>query len=409
MAAEAIEQGERGGWPMVWALSAAQLVSWGALYYSFSLFVVPMERELGWSRTMLNGALSLGLLTAGLCAYPVGSWIDRHGGRAVMTLCALLGTLLLAAWSMVTSPAAFYAIWLVMGVALAGTLYEPVFAVLTRTFHHSYRTKITGLTLVGGFASTVFIPLTQIFIDALGWRHALLALAGCVLAVSVPVHGLWLRDGETSERAGKGAGNEEAHRTAVRRALRHPAFWGLAVSFTAYYTTFTALTFHLIPLMTEWEIPAVTIIAVIATIGPAQVAGRIVLLALGRRLSTATTGRIVTFLFPLSVLLLILLPPTASTLFAFAGIYGAGNGVMTILRGTSVADLLWREGYGAVNGALSLPATFARAGSPYLAALLWQYAGGYGAVLWAVVAGGLLGVLGFWVAAAFAEKSAEAA
>jgi hypothetical protein len=154
-----------GGWPLVWALSLAQLVSWGSIYYGFSLFVVPMEAELGWSRISLNGALSLGLLMSGLFAYPVGSWIDRQGGRILMTVGSLAGAGLLVVWSQVENPTVFYAIWLGLGLAMAATLYEPVFAVLTRSFPHSYRTKITALTLVGGFASTVFIPLTQIFID----------------------------------------------------------------------------------------------------------------------------------------------------------------------------------------------------------------------------------------------------
>jgi MFS family permease len=400
-----IGEGERGGWTMVWALSLAQLVSWGAIYYSFSLFVVPMEQELGWSRTALNGALSLGLLAAGLCAYPVGSWIDRYGGRAVMTGCAVLGAAVLAIWSQVTDEAAFYLVGLGLGLAMAGTLYEPVFAVLTRAFHESYRTRITALTLIGGFASTVFYPLTQLFIEALGWRHALLALALCVLAIPVPVHALLLRDGETPAAAGRQI-DEATRRAAVRRAFRHPAFWGLAVSFTAYYTTFTALTFHLVPLLAGWQVPAGTVIAILTLVGPAQVAGRIVLLAVGRRVSTATLGRITVFLFPASVLMLTVLPASTPLLFAFAFVYGAGNGVMTILRGTAVPDLLWREGYGAINGALTLPTTLARAGSPYAAAVLWQLAGGYDAVLWTCVAGGLLGALGFWFATAMAEKRA---
>src|SRR5690242_15678858 len=87
------------GWPFVWALAAAQLVSWGSIYYGFSLFVVPMEADFGWSRTAINGALSLGLLMSGLCAYSVGYWIDRHGGRAIMTAGSALGTVLLAVWS----------------------------------------------------------------------------------------------------------------------------------------------------------------------------------------------------------------------------------------------------------------------------------------------------------------------
>jgi Sugar phosphate permease len=127
---------ETGAWPwtLVWALSAAQLVSWGALYYSFSLFVVPMEAELGWSRNALNGALSLGLLTAGVSAFAVGTWIDRRGGRALMTFGSALGAAMLAAWSRVESLVAFYAIWMGLGLALAATLYEPAFTVLTRLF-----------------------------------------------------------------------------------------------------------------------------------------------------------------------------------------------------------------------------------------------------------------------------------
>ena len=122
------------GWPLVWALALAQLVSWGSIYYGFSLFVVPMEAELGWSRAAINGALSLGLLVSGACAYPVGAWIDRHGGRAVMGAGSALGAALLAAWSRIDSLAMLYVVWLGLGAALACTLYEPVFAVLTRRF-----------------------------------------------------------------------------------------------------------------------------------------------------------------------------------------------------------------------------------------------------------------------------------
>src|SRR5690606_9753672 len=131
---------------------------------------------LGWSRTAINGALSLGLLAQGLCAYPAGAWIDRYGGRRLMTAGSLLGALLLTAWSQVDSLFLFYGIWLGIGAALAATLYEPVFAVLTRRFPQTFRTRITVLTLVGGLASTAFIPLTQLLIEQFGWRSALLVL-----------------------------------------------------------------------------------------------------------------------------------------------------------------------------------------------------------------------------------------
>jgi predicted MFS family arabinose efflux permease len=396
-----------GGWPLVWALSLAQLVAWGSIYYGFSLFIVPMEAELGWSRISLNGALSLGLLMSGLFAYPVGSWIDRNGGRALMTIGSLSGAGLLVVWSRVESLTVFYAVWIGLGLSMAATLYEPAFAVLTRSFPHSYRTKITALTLVGGFASTVFIPLTQIFIDHLGWRHALIALALCNLVICVPIHLFLLRDrqGLAGHPTHPREREREIAADALRRALRHPAFWGLAICFTAYYSTFSAVTFHIIPLLTERGFDNTTIVAAIATIGPAQVAGRILLLASGRRLTTRPVGRVVVLAFPASVLLLIALPFSMPALFAFAVLYGGANGIMTILRGTAVPDLLWREGYGGINGALALPSNVAKALAPFAAALIWRAAGDYDAVLWAVVGGSLIAAAGFWFAAAVSGRT----
>ena len=394
------------GWPFVAALAVAQLVSWGSIYYSFSLFVVPMENELGWSREWLNGALSAGLLAAGLMAYPVGALIDRGHGRAVMSAGSLLAALLLAAWSRVESPARFYLLWLGLGVALAGTLYEPAFAVLTRRFPDSYRTRITALTLVGGFASTVFVPLTQLFIASFGWRDALLLLALTNLALALPVHALLLREDRVGPSApARAAATRARDRAALHRALRHPVFWALALCFTAYYANFAALTFHIIPLLAERRMAMSVIVAAIAVIGPAQVLGRIALMAFGRRFSAAVAGRIAFIAFPVSVLLLIALPGIIG-LFAFAAIYGAANGIITIVRGLAVPELLGREAYGAINGALTLPANVARAVAPFGAALLWTLAGGYGAVLWVVLAGGVIAALGFWYAAAQGEGNA---
>lgn len=388
----------RQGWILVWSLATAQLVSWGALYYGFSLFVVPMEADLGWSRANLNGALSFGLLTAGAFAYPVGTWIDRHGGRWLMTLGSTGGALLLVAWSRVDNLAAFYLIWAGLGLAMAMTLYEPAFVVLTRLFAQSYRTKITAMTLVGGFASTVFIPLTQALISLVGWRDALLVLALIVAVVCIPVHALLLRDRMADRRDAGTAAAPVMGGEAVRRAMKTPAFWSLLVCFVAYYGTFSAMTFHLVPLLTDRDFPPEVIVTALAVIGPAQVAGRMALLAVGRRMRTTTIGRVVTMMFPVSVMVLILFPHSLVALFVFAALYGTANGVMTIVRGTAIPELLGREGLGAINGAISLPATTSKAAAPLAAALIWAAAGGYGTVLWTVVVGGLVAVLGFWLA-----------
>jgi predicted MFS family arabinose efflux permease len=280
--------------------------------------------------------------------------------------------------------------------------------VLARRFPRSYRTRIAVVTFIAGFSSTVFVPLTQLLIDRVGWREALLALAAINLSVCLPIHALWLRDGPHPGAATATASDLGAEsRDAVRRALRHPVFWALAASLTTYYATFSALTFHLIPLLAERRVPTAVAIGAVALIGPAQVAGRLVVFLLGSRLPTATTGRMVLLGLPLAVLLLIAFPHSTVMLFAAAVLYGGANGIMTIVRGTAVPDLMWREGYGAVNGALAAPAMAAMAGAPLGAALLWSAAGGYDAVLWMLFAVAAFAAVAFWIAAAAARRSAR--
>jgi MFS family permease len=150
--------GNGRGTVATWALAVAQLVSWRSIYYAFSLFVVPMEGAMGWTRTATNAALSVGLLISGLAAYPVGTWIDHGHGRRVMVCGTVLAAAMLVLWSQAHSLVTLFIVWIGLGVAMAATLYDPAFAVITRDFPGSFRTKITLITLVAGFASTVFIP-----------------------------------------------------------------------------------------------------------------------------------------------------------------------------------------------------------------------------------------------------------
>ncbi len=394
----------RDGWPLVVGLSAAQLVSWGTIYYGFSLFVVPMEQALGWSRADLNGALSLGLLVGGFCAYPVGRLIDRQGGRLLMSLGSLFATLLFAAWSQVDQLWAFYLIWIGLGVANALTLYSPVFAVVTRLFPQNFRRRITIITLLGGLASTVFVPLIALFIAWLGWRDALLAMAACNLFLCLPVHALWLQDRAALPVASDTVQSPVQSPGPIRRAFRHPAFWGLLVSFTAYSLLMPTLTFHFMPLLAERGLSQALAVGVVAVIGPSQVLGRIVLLGLPG-MSAANSGRLIVLLFPLALVPLMLDTGAAWLLFAFAVIYGLANGCMTIVRGTAVPDLLWREGYGAINGAIALPCSIAAALGPAAAALLWELGGNYHLVLWALLGLSLLAATGFWFAVARATAN----
>ncbi|TDG02443.1 MFS transporter [Paraburkholderia guartelaensis] len=388
-----------------WALAIAQLVAWGAVYYAFSLFVVPMERELGWSRASTNAALSLGLLVSGLAAYPVGKWIDHGHGRRVMTAGSLLASVMLVLWSQAGSLVTLFAAWVGLGVAMAATLYDPVFAILTRDYPRSFRTKITLVTLVAGFASTAFIPLTQGLVDTLGWRHALLALASINGFVCLPIHWMALRDDSsiTAPAVNKARIKAENDKS-VRCALRTPVFWALAICFTAYYATFAALTFHLVPLMVERHVSQPVILATMAVIGPSQVLARMLWFTLGRNVSPQIVGLVITTAFPVSVVVLLVAGTSPVALILFAVIYGGANGMMTILRGTIVQDVMWTEGYGAVSGLLSAPSNIAKGIAPISAALIWSIGQNYVPVEWVVLLVSLVSTAAFGMVALSAHR-----
>jgi MFS family permease len=390
-------------WVMVWTMAIAQTISWGTLFYGFSLFVIPMHESLGWSRPLLNGALSLGLLSTGIVAFPVGAWIDRHGGRGVMTLCSLAGGLLLCAWAQVETPWVFYLIWVLIGASMAGVLYEPAFAVITAVFGPDARRGITALTLVAGFASTVFMPLTQLLIGALGWRHTLLVLGALNLAVCLPLHVLFV-PGTTRSHLSEMPKESASPAREIHAILRGRVFVGLAIWFTAYNAAQTAFIFQFVPLLTTWGVETAAILTSVSIIGPMQVVGRIVLMCFSARLETREIGIAVTVLLPASVLALLFFPHTLLSLGLVVTLYGAGNGIMTIVRGIAVSDLIGRTHYGALNGALTVPMNVAKALAPFVAAALWSAMGDPSLMLWAILGSALLGTVGFVLALSGASR-----
>lgn len=395
---------------VTWALALAQLVSWGSVYYSFSLLVVPMEQTMGWSRTATNAALSVGLLVSGFAAYPIGRWIDLGLGRRVMVVGSVIAAAMLLLWAGAQSLTVLFVAWIGLGISMAATFYDPVFAVVTHRYPRSFRTKITLITLVAGFASTVFIPLTQLLVGSVGWRTSLVVLAALNLIICLPIHVLAIRSSraDVSSRPNDGA-VKLANDAATRRALRTPTFWALAVCFTAYYATFAALTFHLVPLMVERGVSNAVLVTTMALIGPAQVAARAVWFTFGRTVHVSTVGIIVVALFPLSTIVLISAGHSAALLWLFALCYGAANGLMTILRGTIVQDLMWTEGYGAVSGMLSFPSNVAKGIAPIAAASIWSFTHGYVAVEWTVFLVSILSAIAFFVAVRVSRHAATSA
>jgi MFS family permease len=356
------------------ALGIAQIVSWGSLYYAFSFLIAPLMEASGADKPTVFAAFSLGLLVSGLLSAPVGALIDRRGGRGVMTAGSLAGAILLALLSRVESVAALYAVWAGLGAVMAATLYDPAFAVITRLFSTNYRRAITALTLFGGFASTVFWPLTQFLIAAIGWREALLVLAALNLLVCVPVHWRVLPPGGAGARTRSAV---PAATGAFRTALRTPVFYLLTIAFTGNALVFSATQVHLMSMLQAKQLSAASAALVGAMIGPMQVTGRVLEFAFASRLSASTVGILAMAFLPIALWLLSIAGVQWPLLVAFAVVYGIGNGAMTIVRGAIPAELFGRDAYGAINGAMAAPVTVAKAAGPLVAALLFAWLGGY--------------------------------
>ena len=381
---------------LVWTLSTAQLVSWGILFYSFAVFVVPMEAELGWSKAVLNAALSVGLIVSGLFAPWVGAQIDRGRAHLIMTLGSLLGTVALLAWAAVDSPVAFFLIWVALGGAMGCTLYEPGFAVLVRSLGDHAPRAILQMTFVGGLASTAFIPLSHILVERLGWRPALVVLAGINLLAATLVHAIVLRPAAGAGPAMAGGGARAG--LTARAAMADSRFWGFLVAFATYNLAFTAMVFHFLPLLDERGIDRAAAVALFTFIGPMQVTGRLVLLAVEGRVSARAVGRGL-FLAAVPMILLLLAAGADLRILAlFIIVYGVINGLLTVVRGTVIREAFGAASYGAIQGRLTLPANVARAMGPTIGALLWGLAGGYDPVLLALSAVCAVAAIAFWFA-----------
>ena len=179
---------------LVGTLAVTQTVGYGVLYYAFSVILGPMSNDLGISHTTAAGALTLAVLVSGLLSIPVGRWLDARGGHGLMTVGSVVGSVAVLGWSQVHNAVQLYLVFVLIGVASAMVLYEPAFAVVVAATEPARRAKaLLGVTLVAGFASSIFIPLTGQLVDRIDWRHALLVLAVLLAALTVPLHGLGLR------------------------------------------------------------------------------------------------------------------------------------------------------------------------------------------------------------------------
>jgi MFS family permease len=389
------------GRALVPGLSLAQLLSWGSTVYAFALFVEPVETALDLTRGQTSVAFSLALLAEGLAAYVAGRWIDAGHERAVMTGGSLLMGLALVAHGFVTTQAGFYAAWTLIGLGMAGTLYQPAFAVVTRRFPLGYRRAIITITFLGGLASTVFIPLTAGLIHLWGWRAASWMLGAVNLGLCLPLHG-WLLRGARGPavaipRTPDAAPNPNAgQRASLSAHLRGPVFWRLGVFIVLLMAVNAAVPPHLVSLLRESGLSTAWAVTLPASIGALQVLGRLALYASERRLDVHAANRWTPALIPLALAVLLAGGGHGGAALLFALLYGVGNGLLTIVRGTVMAQYVSAAHVGALNGALGLPLALGRAAAPLAVGLLWTPARGYAWSLGLLLTISVLGVAALW-------------
>ncbi len=374
---------------IVWPLAIAETITWATLYYSFPALLLEWERQLGWSRTELTGAFTLALAVSAVCSPLMGRVIDRGYGSHVFAGSALLGGLLLALLAGVTARWQFVVIWLLIGVARAGALYETCFAILSRTLGESARRAITVVALAAGFAGTLAFAGTHAMVTIAGWRGAVMAMAALTGLVAAPLIWHGSRRAETFAR-GRTKTVTAGHDPAVAlQTMKQAAFWLLAVGFITIALDHGMLLTHLLPLLDERGISSETAVLAASMIGPMQVAGRLAMMAGENRLSTLGTFCAAFAGMIAAAACLLGAGRIPALLAGFVLLHGAGYGVVSILRPVAIAEYLGYRNFGLISGMLSMGFLAGIAAAPMLGSLLWS-AGGYDRVI--VVAMGLSAV-----------------
>ena len=346
---------------VVTALGISQTLAWASSYYLPAILADPIAGGLGVPRTWIFAAFSASLLIAALFGPVVGRTIDRRGGRGVLSLSNLVFATGLVALAATTGVVGLMGAWAVLGAGMALGLYDAGFATLTNLYGGAARGPITGITLVAGFASTVGWPLSALLNDALGWRQTCLVWAALHLLIGLPLNRCLLPGPD------RAADHSEMPQTSVGwRPYREMLL--LAFAFAAAWFVTGAMAAHMPELLERAGASSGQAVAAAALVGPAQVAARVAEFLALRRIHPLISARIAAVLHPIGAGILALMGPSAAG--AFVVLYGAGNGLLTIARGTVPLAVFGPHAYGERTGLLGAPARAAQALAPLVFGLL---------------------------------------
>ena len=355
----------------IWLLALGQTLAYAALYYVFAALLPDLEMATGWTKAQLAAGPTLAfIVTAGLTPF-TGRMVDRGWGGELLIWMPILGSAALAGLGFITTPWAWLALWVVIGVAQSGCLYETCFAFLTRRLGDDARAAITKVTLVAGFASTLAFPLGDVLGRLFGGQGALVAFAIIAAVVVVPVNTIAVTRLRRLE--GPKAARPRPEAGVLTKALRRPAFWTIAAIFGLTYLNHSVLITYALVMFEDRGAGAAMAVFAASCIGPAQVAGRVMLLLGGDRVGNGgavmwSLGAIV-----LAAFLLWLAGFAPLLIFGFAVSQGIGIGLCSILRPVLLAQMLGRGGFGAISGAAAVAPILGTAAGPVFGAYLLSW------------------------------------
>jgi len=348
------------------SLGLSQLTCWGISYYLIGALGPMITADFGWRVETVHGGFSAALLVMGLASPVVGRLIDRHGGRATMTA----GSVLLAAgcgWlALAETIAGYYGAWLVLGVAMRLTLYDAAFAALAHIGGTDARRPITHVTLLGGLASTVFWPFGVALAEAFGWRGAVLVYAGCAL-LTIPLH-LVIPGGRRRDTAAQAAPAYQPLAAGRRDRLIAGGLYALIA--TAANLLNAGLSAHMVGMLAGLGLSAAVAVWVASLRGIGQSLARLCDVVFGRNLAPLDLNLLAALILPLCFLTGLFSAQFLMAAVAFAFFYGAGNGLLTITRGTLPLILFDHRTYGSFVGKLLVPSFLFSAAGPVIYAFV---------------------------------------
>lgn len=376
-------------------LAIAQTLVWAGFYYLFPALLLRWEQSLGWSKADLTAAITLAIFVSAIAAPLAGRLIDSGKGALMMAASTLLGGICLIWLSLVTHKIEFYLIWALLGVIMAGCLYEPCFALITRAKGPQAKQSIILVTLVAGFASTLCYPSIYALSEAFGWNTALQVFAAVLIFIATPL--MWSGANAIEQNSTASTQPHKESSVQQRSFLKRPAFWLLASGFSLLAIVHGVTIHHMFPILADRGINADTAVMAASFIGPMQVAGRLAMMAAERHISFSRITASCFVFVGVAVLLLMSASGIPALLVGFVILFGAAHGVVSIVRPVVARLILGGNNFGAKFGAMALLYLVGSASAPYLGSLIWGM-GGYDLVLWVLVGLAIL-AMGLYVAA----------